>query len=97
MADTIAIIVANFSAIIPKIDEYIKYEQTPIIIVANIGFTRNLLTPNFIFIVLFNAIIEITKATKWQATDAIAAPFTPIEGIGTKIKFKINFTTTPAS
>ena len=37
------------------------------------------------------------KATTWQATDAQAAPFTPISGIGTSIKFKINFTITPAS
>ena len=63
IADSIAIIVANFSAIIPKSKEYIKYEQIAIIIVANIGFITNFLTPNFIFIVLFKAIIDIIKAT----------------------------------
>ena len=41
--------------------------------------------------------MAITKATKWQATDAHAAPFTPISGIGTKIKFKMSFTNTPTS
>ena len=34
--------------------------------------------------------IDIVNAIAWQATDAIAAPFTPIDGIGTKIKFNIN-------
>ena len=97
IADDIAIIVANFSAIIPKSKEYIKYEQIAIITVASIGFITNLLTPNFILIVFFKAIIEIPNATRWHATDAIAAPLTPIAGIGTRIKFKINFTITPAS
>ena len=97
IADTIAIIVAKLSVIIPKSEEYIKYEQIPIINVARIGFITNLLTPNFNFIVLFKAVIDIINATKWHATDAIAAPLTPIEGIGTKIKFKINFTITPTS
>ena len=97
IADTIAIIVAKVCVIIPKSTEYIKYEQIPIIAVANIGFITNLLTPNFNFIVLFKAVIDIINATKWHATDATAAPLTPIEGIGTKIKFKINFTITPAS
>ena len=95
IADTIAIIVAKVCVIIPKSIEYIKYEQIPIIAVANIGFITNLLTPNFNLIVLFNAAIDIINATKWHATDAIAAPLTPMEGIGTKIKFKINFTITP--
>ena len=53
IADDIAIIVANFSAIIPKSKEYIKYEQIAIITVASIGFITNLLTPNFILIVFF--------------------------------------------
>ena len=97
IADTIAIIVAKVSVIIPKSEEYIKYEQMPIIIVASIGFIINLLIPNFNFIILFNAVIDIINATKWHATDATAAPLTPIEGIGTKIKFKINFTITPTS
>ena len=97
IADNIAIIVANFSTIIPKSKEYIKYEQIPIIIVANIGLITNFFILNFIFIVLLKAIMDIINATTWHATDAIAAPLTPIEGIGTKIKFKINFTITPAS
>ena len=97
IADTSTIIVAKLSVIIPKSEEYIKYEQIPIIAVANIGFITNLLTPNFNFIVLFKAAIDIINATKWHATDAIAAPLTPMEGIGTKIKFKINFTITPTS
>ena len=66
-------------------------------IVARIGFITNLLIPNFNFIVLFKAVIDIINATKWHATDAAAAPLTPMEGIGTKIKFKINFTITPTS
>jgi len=41
--------------------------------------------------------MAIVKATRWQATDAHAAPFTPILGSGTKIKFKINLITTPTS
>ena len=97
IADIIAIIVAKLFVIIPKSEEYIKYEQIPIMNVASIGFITNLLTPNFNLIVLFNAVMDIINATKWQATDAIAAPLTPIDGIGTKIKFKINFTITPAS
>lgn len=64
IADDIAIIVANFSAIIPKSKEYIKYEQIAIITVASIGFITNLLTPNFILIVFFKAIIEIPNATR---------------------------------
>ena len=77
--------------------EYTKYEQIAIIAVANIGLITNRFKPSFILIVFFNAIIEIPNATKWHATDAIAAPLTPIEGIGTKIKFRINFTITPTS
>ena len=46
--------------------------------------------------VLLKEVIAIVNATKWQATDAHAAPFTPISGIGTKIKFRISFTITPA-
>ena len=47
--------------------------------------------------VFLKEVIAMVKATKWQATDAHAAPFTPISGIGTKIKFKISLTTTPTS
>ncbi len=49
------------------------------------------------FMVRLSDVIAIVKATKWQATEAHAAPFIPISGIGTKTKFKINFTITPTS
>lgn len=45
--------------------------------------------------VLFKEVIAMVKATKWQATDAKAAPFTPISGIGTNTKFKMSLTSTP--
>ena len=38
----------------------------------------NLENVKFNFIFFFSAVIAIENATKWQATDAIAAPFTPI-------------------
>lgn len=93
----IATIVANFCAIIPESTINIKYEQIPIINVANNGFNTNFENVKFNFIFFFNDIIAIVNATIWQATDAIAAPLTPICGIGTNIKFKINFTKTPTS
>ena len=43
----------------------------------------------FTFIFFLNAVIAMLNATAWHATDAQAAPFTPICGIGTNIKFKI--------
>ena len=64
IADIIAIIVAKVSVIIPKSEEYMKYEQIPIITVASIGFIINLLTPNFNLIVLFKAAMDIINATK---------------------------------
>lgn len=72
-----------------------KYEQIPIIPTAIIGFTTSFENVKFSFIFLLRAIIAIVNATKWHATEAIAAPFTPISGIGTNIKFKISFKTTP--
>lgn len=62
-----------------------------------IGFITNFDIVKFSFIFFLNAVIAIVNAIKWHTTDAIAAPFTPILGIGIKIKFKISFTTTPAS
>ena len=50
---------------------------------------------NFIF--FLNDVIAIVNATAWHATDAQAAPLTPIDGIGTNIKFNINLTSTPAT
>lgn len=96
-ADIIAIIVAKFWIIIPFNTEYIKYEQIPIIAVAVIGFTTNCANVKSSFIFFLNAVIAMVNATKWHATDAQAAPFTPICGIGTNIRFNISFTITPAS
>ena len=96
-ADIIAIIVAKFSIIIPDNTEYMKYEHIPIIVTAIIGFTTNWENVKFNFIFFLNAVIAILNATAWHATDAQAAPFTPIDGIGTNIRFNINFTITPAS
>lgn len=96
-ADIIATIVANFDAIIPNSVINIKYEHIPIIIVDNKGFITNFENVKFNLIFFFSAVIAIQNATKWHATDAIAAPLTPIDGIGTNIKFKINFTRTPDS
>ena len=96
-ANSIDTIVANFCAIIPESVKYIKYEHIPIMAVANIGFKTNFENVKSNFIFFLNDVIAIVKATKWQTTDAIAAPFTPISGIGTNIKFKINFAITPAS
>lgn len=73
-----------------------KYEQTPIIAVAITGFIINFEKFKSSFIFFLSAVIAILKATAWQATEPQAAPFTPISGIGTKTKFKINFTITPA-
>ena len=96
-ADIIAIIVAKFPIIIPDNDEYIKYEQIPIITTAIIGFITNWENVKFNFIFFLNAVIAILNATAWHATEAHAAPFTPIDGIGTNIRFKISFTITPTS
>lgn len=74
-----------------------KYEHIPIIAVATTGFNTNFENVNFNFIFFLKDVIAIVKATKWQTTEAIAAPFTPIDGIGTKIKFKINLAITPTS
>ena len=46
--------------------------------VANNGFIINLIILIFIFIYLIKNVIAIENATVWQATDAHAAPFTPI-------------------
>ena len=67
------------------------------IITASMGFITNFENVKSNFIVFVKEVIAIVKATKWHATDAHAAPFTPISGIGTKIKFKISFTITPTS
>ena len=66
-------------------------------ITASMGFNTNFETVKSNFMFLDKEVIAMTKATKWQATDAHAAPFTPISGIGTKIKFKMSFTNTPTS
>ena len=73
------------------------YEHTPIIAVANAGFNTNFLNGKSNFTYFFKTLNTIVNATAWQATEAHAAPFTPIDGIGTKIKFNINLTITPAS
>jgi hypothetical protein len=65
--------------------------------VANAGFIMYFEIENFILNAFFKHIIDIVNAIAWHATDAIAAPFTPIDGIGTKIKFNINLTITPYS
>lgn len=96
-ANIIDTIVANFCAIIPESVKYIKYEQIPIIAVAITGLTTNFENVKFNFMVFLSAVMAIVKATRWQATDAMAAPLTPISGIGTNIKFKINFTITPTA
>ena len=50
----------------------------------------------FIFKCFINEVIAIVNATTWHATDAQAAPFTPMLGIGTNIRFKISLVITPA-
>jgi len=65
-------------------------------ITARIGFITNFENVKSNFIVFLKDVMAIVKATKWHATEAHAAPFTPISGIGTKIKFKMSFTITPA-
>ena len=65
--------------------------------VAITGFITNFENVKFNLIFFRKKVIAIVNATKWHATDAIAAPLTPISGIGTNIKFKINFTITPAA
>ena len=97
IAVTIAIIVANFGAIIPVNIEYIKYEHIPIIAVAITGFITIFENGKFNFIFFLKNVLAIEKAITWHATDPQAAPFTPIAGFGTKIRFNINFTNTPAS
>lgn len=57
----------------------------------------NFIILNFISRCLIKEVIAIVNATAWQATDAQTAPFTPISGIGTRIKFSRSFTTTPHS
>lgn len=93
----IAIIVANLPGIIPVNTLYAKYEQTPIMKVAIAGFITNFDKFILIFKCLTSDVIAITNATAWHATDAQAAPFTPMLGIGTSIRFNINLVITPAS
>lgn len=62
-----------------------------------IGFMINFEKLKSSFMVFLSEVIAIVKATKWQATEAHAAPLIPISGMGTKTKFKINFTATPTS
>ena len=76
---------------------YTKYEQIPIIAVAIAGFITDFITPKSNFIFFLNDVIAIVNATAWHATDAQAAPLTPIDGIGTNIKFNINLASTPAT
>ena len=59
-------------------------------VVAIIGFNINLLKFNSNFIVFLNTIKLKKNAKKLFITDAIAAPFTPNFGFGTKIKLNIN-------
>ena len=61
------------------------------------GFITNFENVKSNLIVFLKDVIAIVNATKWHATEAHAAPFTPIYGIGTKIKFKMSLTTTPTS
>ena len=63
-ANIIDSIVANFCTIIPESTINMKYEQIPIIIVANIGFITNLEKVKFNFICLLKDVIAIEKATK---------------------------------
>ena len=74
-----------------------KYEHIPMIVVAITGFITNLENVKSSFIFFLKAVIAIEKATTWHATDPHAAPFIPIDGIGTKIKLKINLVITPTS
>ena len=96
-ATAIAISVANFVAIIPESAKYVKYEHIPIIAVAITGFNTYLENLNFILNAFFKHIIDIVIDIAWQATDAQAAPFTPIDGIGTNTRFNISFAITPYS
>lgn len=66
-------------------------------ITANIGLITNFEIVKFNFMVLAKELMAIVNATKWHATDAHAAPLTPISGIGTKIKFKTSFANTPTT
>ena len=91
------IIVANLIAINPNNIEYIKYEQIPIIMVAIIGFTINLYIFKSNAILFLRTVNPIEKEIIWHTTEPIAAPFSPILGIGTKIKFNINLAITPTS
>lgn len=97
IAIIIAIIVANFSAIIPESIIYTEYEQIAIIVTAIAGLITNFLNVKFNFISLLSAAIVILNAIKWHTTEAQAAPFTPKFGFGTKIKFKISLAITPTS
>lgn len=65
--------------------------------VATTGLITNLVNVKSNLINLRSNELAMVKATKWQATEPQAAPFTPNAGLGTKIKFKINLTITPAS
>ena len=86
-ATTIAIIVAILSIIIPFKAKYVKYEHIPIITVAIAGFITNFENVKFNFTFFRNAVNAIQKATKWQATEPIAAPYTPKFGFGIKVIF----------
>lgn len=63
-AITIAIIVANFCAIIPVNIEYIKYEHIPIIAVAITGFTKIFENDKFNFIFFLKNVLAIVNAIK---------------------------------
>lgn len=66
-------------------------------IVAMIGFNTNFEKVKSSFIFLLSILIAMVNATTWHATEPIAAPFTPIHGIGTNTKLQINFVTTPTA
>ena len=72
-----------------------KNEQIPIIKLARNGFKINFENEIFNFTILFKAIKAIKKATVWQHTDAIEAPYIFNSGILSKIKFKISLIITP--
>ena len=96
-AEINAIIVANLITINFATIEYMKYEHTPIIAVAIIGFIINLDISKFNFMFFLSTVNPIEKEIIWHTTDPIAAPFSPILGIGTKIKFSISLAITPTS
>ena len=99
-ANIIVNIIAIFCKIIQFSSLYMYIPLIPIIVLAIIGFIKNFIMLNLIFMFFIKATKLIDVDMMWHTTVAKAAPATPPSTklfgfILTNIKFNINFTNTP--